>query len=246
MKPEQDAYGQALYDHLQDQGGYEIVEREDGFIGPSAGPSLYFAPFDEWPPIEKQAIQFANGRCLDVGCGAGRVALYLQEKGHDVVGIDNSPFAVKTCQQRGVKDVRLLSITQLSRQKIGLVDTFIMFGNNFGLVGNVKRAKWLLRRFYHMTPQSGRILAESSDPYWRDPPRPYHKAYHDLNRRRGRLPGQLRIRVRYQVLKSPWFEYLLVSPTEMAEILDGTGWHIVDTIPDEERPFYVAIIEKEN
>jgi hypothetical protein len=32
----------------------------------------------------------------------------------------------------------------------------------------------------------------------------------------------------------------------MAEILDGTGWHIVDTIPAEEQPFYVAIIEKEN
>jgi hypothetical protein len=68
-----------------------------------------------------------------------------------VVGIDNSPLAVKTAQLRGVQDARVIPITRVSRNVLGQFETMIMFGNNFGLFGNAKRAKWLLRRFYKMT-----------------------------------------------------------------------------------------------
>ena len=84
---------------------------------------------------------------LDVGCGAGRVCLHLQEQGHEVIGIDNSPLAVKVARERGVQDARVLSITQASRNKLGQVDTIVMMGNNFGLFASPKRARWLLRRF---------------------------------------------------------------------------------------------------
>jgi hypothetical protein len=39
-------------------------------------------------------------------------------------------------------------------------------------------------------------------------------------------PGQVRIRVRYQQYVSPWFDYVLVSPAEMALIVRGTGWRV--------------------
>ena len=34
-----------------------------------------------WHLTEKKAIKYARGRVLDIGCGAGRHALYLQDKG---------------------------------------------------------------------------------------------------------------------------------------------------------------------
>jgi 2-polyprenyl-3-methyl-5-hydroxy-6-metoxy-1,4-benzoquinol methylase len=73
-------------------------------------------------------MRFVKGRVLDIGCGAGRVALYLQKKGFDVSGIDVSPLAVKVCKLRGLKKARVLSISNIGA-KLGKFDTLLMFGN---------------------------------------------------------------------------------------------------------------------
>ncbi len=57
------------------------------------------------------------------------------------------------------------------------------------------------------------------------------------------MSGALRIRVRYQKYKSPWFDYLFVSPAEMEQLLDGTGWH-VGTLLGADEPLYAAILTK--
>lgn len=243
IPPEQDAYGREVYDYYLGEEVREIVERDDGFIGLSGGPKAYFAPFAEWPALQQEAIQLAHGRCLDIGCGPGRVCLYLQEKGLAVVGIDNSPLAIHTAQLRGVQDARVLPITRVSRNVLGQFETMIMFGNNFGLFGNAKRAKWLLRRFYHMTSRDGRILAESRNIYETD--KPEHLAFHERNRKMGRMAGQVRIRIRYRMLKGPWFDYLMVSQPEMAEIVAGTGWQISRFVEAEDGPDYTAVLQKE-
>ncbi|MCP4415511.1 MAG: class I SAM-dependent methyltransferase [Chloroflexi bacterium] len=242
MKAEEDAYGQEVYDYyLGENKAPEIVEREDGYIGISAGPVAYFAPFAEWPAHQQELMRFANGRILDIGCGAGRVCLHLQEQGCEAVGIDISPLAIKTTLLRGVKEAHVLSITQVSRAKLGVFDTIVMMGNNFGLFGSYKRAKWLLRRFYGMTTENGRILVESRLPAVTSDP--LHLDYQEFNRQRGRMPGQLRLRVRYKKQKTPWFEYLIVSLEEMAEILAGTGWQMGQTFLGEGGG-YTAVIEK--
>ncbi len=237
----EDAYGHLMYDCYQGAHSQEIVERDDGYVAVSHGPALYLAEYTDWPLCQKQGIRFARGRALDVGCGAGRVALHLQQKGLDVLGIDTSPLAVEVCKLRGVKDARVLSVTQVSG-RLGLFDTIVMYGNNFGLMASRKRARWLLKRLHGMTGPQARIIAESRDPYQtRDPG---HLAYHERNRRRERMAGQLRLRVRYKGYRTPWFDYLLVSKEEMQKILDGTGWRVERFIDSDSSP-YVAVIEKE-
>ncbi len=69
--------------------------------------------------------------------------------------------------------------------------------------------------------------------------------YHKFNRKRGRMGGQVRIRVRYKKYTTPWFDYLLVSKKEMEDILKGTGWRVTRYMETDD-PWFIAIIEKEN
>lgn len=241
MKEREDAYGRLVLDHLEHGGQVEIVERDNGFVAASRlGPDAYFAPLRRWPKAERAAIRLARGRVLDVGCGAGRVALHLQERGHEVVAIDVSPLAVDASKRRGVADARVLSVTRVG-PTLGRFDTFVMFGNNFGLMGSARRAPWLLRRFRSIANDGARILAGSTNPYLTD--NPEHLAYHRRNRARGRMGGQLRIRIRHGAYATPWFDYLLASPEEMAALADGTGWELTRVI-DEDQPFYVGVLER--
>jgi SAM-dependent methyltransferase len=237
--PREDAYGRLILGYLETGEGIEIVERDDGFIDAgNYGPAAYFAPFRRWPKTERKAMRYARGRVLDVGCGAGRVALELQERGHEVVGIDVSPLAVEVARRRGVKDARELPVTRVDR-RLGRFDTFVMFGNNFGLTGSRRRAPWLLRRFRSIANEGARILAESVNPYTTD--NPAHLAYHRRNRRRGRMPGQLKIRIRHGYYRTPWFDYLLASPEEMAELAGAGGWRL-ERVIDEGEYVYVGVL----
>ena len=241
MPKSHDAMGQLLWDHFHGQDVIEIVEREDGYIDAGRmGPSLYFAKYKNWMDCEKKAIKYARGRVLDIGCGGGRVGLYLQGKGHKVVGIDNSQLAVDVCKLQGLKQVRRLPITQVD-SRLGTFDTIVMYGNNFGLMGNLKRARWLLKRFHKLTSEQGRIIAQSLNPYQTD--LEVHKQYHRLNKRRGHMGGQIKLRIRHHTIIGNWFDYLLVSKKEMMAILDGTGWYVNKFILSS-GPFYMAIIDK--
>jgi SAM-dependent methyltransferase len=240
MKPHEDAFGRELFDYMNGQNRCEIIERDDGYLDVNDDLQVYFDSCEDWPNHHRQAIEHARGRVLDIGCGAGRHALYLQQRGMQVTGIDISPLAVKVCSMRGLRDARVMSITRISRQ-LGVFDTVVMLANNFGLFGNPARARWLLKRLHRITSGDAMILAESTDPHAST--NPVHKRYRRLNCEKGRMPGQVRLRLRYRQFKTPWFDYLLVSKNEMKEIVGGTGWR-VDSFVDSEDPIYVALLKK--
>ena len=239
LKDHQDAYGHSLYDCLKGTAESQIVERDDGYIEPDRLKG-YFDTYKDWHPIEKKAMRYVRGRVLDIGCGAGRHALYLQDKGLEVMGIDNSPLVVKVCRERGLRDARIAPITQIG-PRLGVFDTVLMLGNNFGLFGSFEGARRLLAKLSRITSSKGRVVAMTSDTYRTD--NPDHLAYHARNRERGRMSGQLRLRVRYKKYAMPWFDYLIVSKDEMESILEGSGWSVNRYI-DSDASYYMAIIDK--
>src|SRR5699024_11046877 len=94
-----------------------------------------FRNFEEMEPIEQVALETARGKVLDVGCGAGSHALYLQEKGLEVKGIDVSKGAVEVCKLRGLKNVENIDLLDLKDEKF---DTIIILMNGTGIFRNLK------------------------------------------------------------------------------------------------------------
>jgi SAM-dependent methyltransferase len=220
----------------------EIVERDDGFISASVmGPKLYLAPFRRWPAHHRRAMRLVRGRVLDVGAGGGRVSLHLQERGHEVVAIDNSPGAVEVCRRRGVRDARLLAFEDVD-DALGTFDTVVLLGNNFGLSGSPTGAKRLLRQLHQLTSADARIVVESRDVEGRGGDAPWHHRYRDRNVARGRLPGQIRIRVRFRDVVGPWMDYPMVSPDELRKILAPTRWRVAHVLESEDT--YIAVLTK--
>jgi SAM-dependent methyltransferase len=184
-------------------------------------------------------MRCVRGRVLDVGCGAGRALLYLKERGIDAVGIDNSPGAIEACRRRGLSNVALRSITEL--EGLGRFDTILLLGSGFGLFGTVTRARRLLRTMSAITSELGRMIATTRDPHATTDPDDLR--YIERNRGRGRMPGQVRIRIRYRTYCGPWWDYLTVSREELLDVVQGTGWDVTRFLDGPEGR-YGAMLEK--
>jgi SAM-dependent methyltransferase len=243
MRKGDDVFGRALMDWARGGSAPEIIEREDGFTDLSAGHDLYVAGFKDWPSSERTSIRYVRGRVIDVGCGAGRVSLYLQQRGFDVVGLDASPLAVRSARLRGVKLAWCLSIDELSN-RLELFDTIVLFGNNFGIFGTPERVQKTLGVWARRTKPGVRILAESTSPYSGGAPA-IDRSYYRKNKLEGRMPGQLRIRSHYRGHVSPWSNWLFVSRKEMRVLLKGTGWHQAKVLGGLPTDPYVAVLEKD-
>lgn len=182
----------------------------------------------------------AHGRVLDLGCGAGRLALHLQAAGLDVVGADASPLAVAVARRRGLRQARVATWQELSAD-IGSFDTVALFGNNAGIFGTPARLRTVLSTWAARMGPDATILAESTSPHGGAAPL-LDAACRRANRRSGRMAGELRLRYRYGEHVSPWFSWLFLSAAELRRLLVGTGWRVAELLEDGPRQPFVAVL----
>lgn len=116
----------------------EIIERDDGLIN-GAPAAHYLDGPQEWQPYDHRAVDRVRGETLDIGTGAGRVALLLQERGVPVTGLDTSAGALAVSRRRGVR--RVVHGTVDTHVADGQrYETFLLLGNNLGLFEGRERA----------------------------------------------------------------------------------------------------------
>ena len=235
-----DAWSEIMKDAADGISGKYYIEREDGRVE-TLEVSDYIKPFSDWPEVEKLAIKYVSGKVLDIGCGAGRVVLYLQILGHDVVGIDLAPGAIEASRKMGVSKAFEMSASDLKFND-EIFDTVVMFGNNFGIAGNETRTIKMLKQLHKFTSPDARILAGSLDPL--DTNDPEHLEYHKMNREKSRPPGLARIRVRYKDIVSDWSDLWLTTPAEMEILADKGGWRLEEIVQIEGESHYVGILRK--
>lgn len=156
---QKDILGIALLDYFH--GNYtEDILTETNISEEDTLPLPYlFRSFKEMPMIEQKALSLAKGKVLDVGCGAGSHALYLQEKGIEVNAIDISQGAIDVCLLRGVHQAKMTHLLDVTEK----FDTILLLMNGTGIFQNLEKAPYYLKHLKNLLNQDGQILIDSSD-----------------------------------------------------------------------------------
>jgi SAM-dependent methyltransferase len=222
-------YGQA-YKWVERTGGLPGVieltyETENGasYREDAAG---YFGGPDAWFPPDVLAVGLARGRVLDIGCGAGRHALALQRRGHQVVGLEPSAEAVAVARRRGV-DAHVGSLSDPPRN-LGAFDTFLLLGANLALLTTYPRPGVALDRLASLARPGAQILGS------------------DI-----RLPegveaiSRLRMRATHNGQDTGWSRWEggqpYLPPERLGEFLRGSAWRVEGLrYPDEHGEGYLA------
>lgn len=160
-----DLFGKAILDFQTNNSPEDLITETSISDEDEMSVEYLFRSYAEMPKIEQKALQLANGKVLDVGCGAGSHSLYLQnEKNLDVYSIDISPNAIKTCNLRGLKNAQVQNILEMdSDNPKNRFDTILLLMNGTGIFGTLKETTRFLQKLKSLLNPKGQILIDSSD-----------------------------------------------------------------------------------
>jgi 2-polyprenyl-3-methyl-5-hydroxy-6-metoxy-1,4-benzoquinol methylase len=130
-----DLFGKAIIDYQTNNSPEDLITETSISEADEMSVAYLFRDFKEMPKLEQKALQLAKGKVLDVGCGAGSHALYLEEKGFDVTAIDISENAIKACKLRGLKNCKVSDVLDLDASE--KFDTILLLMNGTGIFGKM-------------------------------------------------------------------------------------------------------------
>ena len=156
-----DLFGRAILDFATHNAPENLITETNISEADEMDVSYLFRSFSDMPKLEQKALSLAKGKVLDVGCGAGSHALYLQEKGFDVEAADISPNAVAACKIRGVKNVQQVALLDIEEDK--RFDTIYLLMNGTGIFGKLHNIDRYLTKLKTLLTDNGQIIIDSSD-----------------------------------------------------------------------------------
>ncbi len=156
-----DLFGKAILDYQTKNSPEDIITETSISEEDHMSVAYLFRSFVDMPPIEQKALINSKGKILDIGCGAGSHALYLQNKGFDVTGIDLSEHAIEACKLRGLQKTVVQNILDFNPHE--KYDTILLLMNGTGIFGTVKNISKYLNKLKSLLNPNGQILIDSSD-----------------------------------------------------------------------------------
>ncbi|MFC6733788.1 bifunctional 2-polyprenyl-6-hydroxyphenol methylase/3-demethylubiquinol 3-O-methyltransferase UbiG [Haladaptatus sp. DYSN1] len=158
-----DALGQAMLDFHHGGLRGDCLYRDGPEVASAHIAENYFHPMDDLDDDVREALAALQGSVLDVGCGIGQYATWLEERGRDVVGIDASLGAVETARERGVGDVRVMDMFALEFPRDAF-DAALVNGTQLGLAGSPAGVSAFLGDLARVTDEDGVAVVDGYDP----------------------------------------------------------------------------------
>jgi 2-polyprenyl-3-methyl-5-hydroxy-6-metoxy-1,4-benzoquinol methylase len=156
-----DLFGKAILDFQTNNSPEDLITETTISEEDEMSVAYLFRSYDEMPNLEQKALQLAEGRILDVGCGAGSHSLTLQnDRNLDVTSIDISANAIQACTLRGLKKAKVQDVMTLENEKF---DTILLLMNGAGMCGKLKNIPNFLLKLKSLLNPGGQILLDSSD-----------------------------------------------------------------------------------
>jgi len=234
-----DAFGRAIRDsHFDDRAG-PLYQRDGETVREHPIEAYHFDPVDPAADDTAWLETWLTGPLVDLGAGAGRDALYLQEA-LEVVGLEPSAALVETMRDRGVRDARLGDMFSLREQfEADRFRSALVFGTQLCLAGSMQGLRRFLADLAHVTTPDATAVVHSYDP-------DADGVADLLGFRADPTPGLAN--------RLNWFEYDddadealyvgLFGPDRLREAAEATGWDVADVIRPDDPIEYRAALEK--
>lgn len=156
-----DIFGEAMRAYYYHQDPEDIVVHSPDFDDDIIPVPYLFRSENQMPPIEQIALSHCSGKVLDVGCGAGSHALYLQNiRQLEVTAIDTSPGAIEISRLRGVSQTKQTSFENFAGEQF---DTLLFLMNGTGIIGRLNRIDAFFKKIRQVLHPEGQVLIDSSD-----------------------------------------------------------------------------------
>lgn len=221
-----------MRDHVTDGPAGELRYRDGDDVEPHDVRGTYFTPAADWPDDWTRRLAVLPGPVVDVGCGAGQHARWLQDRGREVVAVDASPNAVAAARDRGVEDVREHDMFDLALPRDRFRSALVV-GTQAGLAGSLAGVRAFLADLGRVTAPDGIAVVDSYDPGGLDPAtflgyrpdpragvarRTFHFEYEGPDG--GREVGRS-------------LSFVLFGPDRLRDVLVGTPWELDAVWPQE-------------
>jgi len=195
----------------------------------------YFTLDGSLAELDRFALERCRGRVLDVGAGAGRHALALQEMGREVVAIDLSPICVSLCKERGVRDAHTFDVMTLdSEDPLGRFDTILFGMQTIGVAGGVVPLEKLLTRLRNCLAPDGELIVDSSE---------LREAWEGDESDRSPSRGEIVLSTRYRGWRGESFPWVYFAEADLADIAARAGFEM-ETLGSVESGEYLAVLRR--
>ncbi|MFZ9027677.1 MAG: class I SAM-dependent methyltransferase [Crocinitomicaceae bacterium] len=215
MSDLQDPIGKAILDYAKQEHDENIIVRSELCDDDVIPVKYLFRSFDEFPEIEKIALDHCKGNVLDVGAAAGIHTLELTKRGHDVKAIDTSKGSVEYMRSHGL-NAEQINFYALEKERF---DTLLFLMNGIGIAGTLNNLPDFLKKCKTLLNPGGRVICDSTDikylyenedgSLWVDLASEYY--------------GNFRYQMAYKEEETPWFDWLYLDKEKFQEAAEKEG-----------------------
>jgi SAM-dependent methyltransferase len=235
-------FGQALVEYLEGHREAPMqVLMEDGKHLLLDAADL-FCPPELFSGAEELALELCRGRVLDVGAGAGRHSLALQEESFDVTAIDICPQSVEVMGRRGVERALLGDV--FTWRDAEPFETILLLMTGIGVVGSLSGLERLFDPLQALLAEGGQIVFDSWDPTT-VLAGSYEAARAAERVRQGRYPGETRQQISYGGTTGASFDWLYVDPETVAARAAAHGLASQVVFTDDEGSYLARMVRAE-